>query len=268
MMGVLTFVVLLMAIGTGIQRFDGLDKFFGQDSVALSYQRDEAIVRANALSNIDVLANDLGLNEGDRENLVIVVQPKCGRVFVNDGVAQYLPAERCAGSQSFKYAVSGRDRGLTGDVFVVVRIGEPTQAEVAANAQRDIPAPAPMAPRSSEQRVEDSPALLGAQGGHSDTGSGGLVIRTPAVPRPAAPEIAGLPDTASGAGSAADGSGSAPVVAALGASGGTPSLATPSNGLTEAPALSGPPVVPRSKCSPSIDHRRAGAERPGHRRKR
>ncbi len=245
MMSMLTFLVIMMAIGTAIQRFDLLERYFGEGTVALEYQRDEALVRANALSDIDVLGNDLGVKNGDPENLIIVVQPKCGRVFARDGQAQYLPAERCVGTQSFKYAISGRNRGQTGEVVVVVRIGEPTQSEVAADAQRDIPAPAPTAPRTPEQRVDDTPALL-TQQSQTEVDIGGVLVRAPAVPRPAATEIAGLPDTASGAGSAAAGGGATASGVSRDSSGKSSGLTTPSGGLTESAALAGPPTTPQN----------------------
>jgi hypothetical protein len=245
MMSMLTFLVIMMAIGTAIQRFDLLERYFGEGTVALKYQRDEALVRANALSDIDVLGNDLGVKNGDPENLIIVVQPKCGRVFARDGQAQYLPAERCVGTQSFKYAISGRNRGQTGEVVVVVRIGEPTQSEVAADAQRDIPAPAPTAPRTPEQRVDDTPALL-TQQSQTEVDIGGVLVRAPAVPRPAATEIAGLPDTASGAGSGAAGGGATASGVSRDSSGQSSGLTTPSGGLTESAALAGPPTTPQN----------------------
>ncbi|MEE8454596.1 MAG: hypothetical protein V3R90_07555, partial [Limibaculum sp.] len=229
MMSMLTFVVIMVAVGTLIQSTDLLERLFGEGTAELELRRDEAIVRANALSGIDVLANDLGLREGDAENLIIVAQPKCGRVFVRDGQAHYLPAERCAGSQSFRYAISGRSYGQPGEVMVVVRLGEPTQAEVAADAQRDIPAPAPMAPRAAEQRVAETPAPLAAQPpAGADTGGAIVPTPVPTVPRPQAPLIAGLPDPAPAAGSAVAG-------VTFDGSALTPRMAAPAGGLGDAP---------------------------------
>ena len=241
MMSMLTFVVIMVAVGTLIQSTDVLERLFGEGTATLELRRDEAIVRANALSGIDVLANDLGLREGDAENLIIVAQPKCGRVFVRDGQAHYLPAERCAGSQSFRYAISGRSYGQPGEVMVVVRLGEPTQAEVAADAQRDIPASAPMAPRAAEQRVAETPALLAAQPpAGADTGGAIVPMPTPVptVPRPQAPLIAGLPDPAPAAGSAVAG-------VTFDGSALTPRMAAPAGGLGDAPEIAAVPVVPR-----------------------
>jgi len=230
MMSMLTVVVILVAVGTLVQRVDFLERFFGGGTVALEHMRDEAIVRANALSSIDVLANDLGLKSGDAERLIVTEQPKCGRVFVRDGQAHYLPAERCAGSQIFRYALSGRSYGQSGEVMVVVRLGEPTQNEVAANAQRDIPAPVPMAPRAAEQRVGDTPAPLAEQP-TAGTNAGGTIVQAARVPRPQAPEIGGLPDPSSGEG------GSSTAGVSLDGAGLAPTITAPASNLSGAPQL-------------------------------
>jgi hypothetical protein len=228
MMSMLTVVVILVAVGTLVQRVDFLERFFGGGTVELEHIRDEAIVRANALSSIDVLANDLGLKSGDAERLIVTEQPKCGRVFVRDGQAHYLPAERCAGSQVFRYALSGRSYGKSGEVMVVVRLGEPTQNEVAANAQRDIPAPVPMAPRAAEQHVGDTPAPLAEQP-TAGTNTGGTIVQAARVPRPQAPEIGGLPEPASGAG------GSSTAGVSLDGAGLAPNITAPASNLSGAP---------------------------------
>jgi hypothetical protein len=248
MMSMLTFVVILVAIGTLVQRVDVIERFFGGGTVALELKRDEAIVRANALSSIDVLANDLGLKDGDAEKLIVTEQTKCGRVFVRDGQVQYLPPERCAGSQIFRYALTGRSYGQSGEVMVIVRLGEPTQNEVAANAQRDIPAPAPMAPRAAEQRVGDTPAPLAEQP-TVGTNAGGTIIQAVRVPRPQAPEIGGLSDPASGAGGSStagvslDGAGLAPTITAPASSLSGAPLPDPAAPVQSAP-LQGEPVQP------------------------
>ena len=243
MMSMLTFVVIMIAVGTLIQRVDVLERYFGGGSVALELQHDEVIVRANSLSSIDVLANDLGLRSGDAKNLFIAEQPDCGRVFVRKEHVQYLPSERCAGSQTFKYAISGRGDGLTGEVIVLVRLGEPAQSTVAANAQRDVPTPAPMVPRATEQRVNESPALLAAQpAAGADPGS--AVVHAPAAPRPQSPAIGGLPDTASGAGSATVGNGgSIAAGVTLDGSGHAPNMTAPAGGMAEATGTAAAPAV-------------------------
>ncbi|MFQ5566820.1 MAG: Ig-like domain-containing protein, partial [Paracoccaceae bacterium] len=254
MMSMLTFVVIMVAVGTLVQRADVLERFFGEGAAALELRRDEAIVRANALSSIDVLANDLGLRDDDPGKLIIVTQPGCGRVFVRDGQVQYLPAERCVGSQTFRYAISERSYGQAGEVLVVVRLGEPTQSEVAADAQRDIPAPAPMVPRAAEQRVAGAPAVLAAQptaGG--DAGS--AVQPVPAVPRPQAPSIEGLPDTSPGGG------GSAAAGVTFDGSGLAPSITAPAGGLAGGPEIAAAPVVPQPDTEAPVTP--PGPEAPG-----
>jgi hypothetical protein len=228
MMSMLTIVVILVAIGTMVQRVDFFERFFDGGTVALELRRDEAIVRANALSSINVLANDLGIKDSDAGKLIVTEQPACGRVFVRNGQAQYLPAERCVGSQSFKYALSGRSYGQAGEVIVIVRLGEPTQNEVAADAQRDIPAPAPMVPRAGEQRVGDTPALLAEQP-TAGANAGGTIIQAARVPRPQAPEIGGLPETASSAG------GSSTAGISLEGAGLAPTMTAPASNLSRAP---------------------------------
>ena len=262
MMSMLTFVVIMVAIGTMIQRVDVIDEFFGGGGkVALELRRDEAIVRANTLSAIDVLANDVGLGTRDADNLVIVEQPECGRVFARGGEAQYLPAERCAGAQMFRYAISGRGE-QTGEVTVIVRLGDVTQNEVAADAQRDVPTPTPIAPRASEQQTGQSPSL-----GPEPTqlaNSGGETVQAPEVPRPQAPVIGSLTDASSA--SQVD-TASAGVLAhdrpEL-----APRVAAPGGGLTHGLASTSTPTIPgrlaATQASPEQDGpERAGPQQPG-----
>ncbi|MCH8169216.1 MAG: hypothetical protein IIC03_14995, partial [Proteobacteria bacterium] len=239
MMSMLTFAVIMVAVGTLIQRVDVVAWLFGGGPAALEFQRDEVIVRANALSGIDVLANDLGIREGDAENLFIVEQPECGRVFVRDGQAQYLPAKQCVGSQTFRYALTGRSYQRPGEVLVVVRLAEPTQSAVTADSRSDLAAPAPMVPRIAEQGVGGTPALLAAQP-PAGADPGGAIVPTPVptVPRPQAPLIAGLPDPAPAAGSAVAG-------VTFDGSALTPRMAAPAGGLGDAPEIAAVPVVPR-----------------------
>ena len=198
-MAILTIMVVLIGAGMMIQRSEFGGRLFGIGPVELKFRGDEVIVRANTLSGIDVLANDVGIRDGDAANLFIDEQPKCGRVFVRNGQVYYLPTKRCAGSQAFKYGISGRDIDQAGEVTVLVRLGEPTQGTVSAEAQRDITTPTQ---RAGAQPVSETAALLAAQpSATADTG--GAIAPAPTVSRPEAPAITGLPDAASGAGGAA-----------------------------------------------------------------
>jgi hypothetical protein len=197
MMGMLTFLVIMVAIGTLIQRVDVVQRFFGGEIEKLLLNRDEAFVRANVLSAIDVLRNDKGLEQGDADRLIVARQPDCGRVFAREGRLHYLPAERCAGAQNFRYAISGRSREQTGEVVVVVRTADPEPRGIAADAQRDLPAAAPMSPRPAEGQVANTLAPKELQPSER-SGTVAAVDAAPAAPRPQAPASAPRPGTLAG----------------------------------------------------------------------
>ncbi|MDH3668059.1 MAG: hypothetical protein OEN23_14120 [Paracoccaceae bacterium] len=206
MMSMLTVVVILIAIGTLVQRMDVFEKYFGGETQRFAHVADEVIVRANVLSDIDVLANDQGIEEGDADRLLIIAQPDCGRVFAEEGLAHYMPADRCVGVQTFYYAVNGRGN-QPGEVRVTVRLGEVTESMV-ENAQRDTPAPQPQAPSTEVQAAADAttaPAAPTAPQGSLTTS--GAVAQAPAVPKPEAPTITELPASARGASLGGSGSG-------------------------------------------------------------
>jgi hypothetical protein len=141
MMSVLTFLVVMVAVGTVVQRADLLDRLFGGGTPVV-LQRDQVVVPANAATRIDVLANDEGLKPGDAEDLVVARRPACGQVTVKEGQLEYLPAERCVGSQSFAYRLLGHGEQKLGEVVAQVRSANP---KLAAGAQRGRPAGAPQA---------------------------------------------------------------------------------------------------------------------------
>lgn len=217
MMSMLTFVMVMLVLGTVIQRSDLVERFLGDGPAKLELRSDEMIVRANELTAIDVLGNDSGVTSGDRDRLQITQQPACGRVFVREGKAHYLPAERCAGPQRFRYAVSGRE-GPDGEVIAVVRLDDPAQSKVTADAQRDFTAPAPGATRPAILRGGADPSVLADQ-----AESAAAVSAAPTVPRPQAGQAAGLatpsgvPARAGDTNLALDGAGPAPRIADPGA---------------------------------------------------
>ncbi len=202
----LTVVVILIAIGTLVQRIDVFEEYFGGETQRFAHITDDVIVRANVLSDIDVLANDQGIEEGDAERLLIIAQPDCGRVFAEDGVAHYMPAGRCVGVQTFYYAVNGRGN-QPGEVRVTVRLGEMTE-RAAESAQRDTPAPQPQAPSTEVQAAADATTAPAAPTAPQDRlTTSGAAAQAPAVPKPEAPTIAELPETARGASLGGSGSG-------------------------------------------------------------
>ena len=112
MIAILTGILLMVLVGTVIQRADGVSGLFGSEEpvapavpvTALTH--DSVTVPAQALARIDVLANDMGLASQDKATLAITQPPSCGRVFVQAGSLQYLSEPACAGVQSLTYAVT------------------------------------------------------------------------------------------------------------------------------------------------------------------
>jgi hypothetical protein len=199
-MSILTVVAIMLAVGPFIHRLGFLEGYLGNATAAVELRQDKVIVPANSLAFIDVLANDLGLQDGDADNLIIAVQPKCGRVFARNKQAEYQPSVKCVGSQSFSYTIHGRSLSRTGQVTVVVRVDTPTQNPIVAHTQIDATVPTPSEPRVLVAR-DAAPSLLATEPAAVIVSA---AIQPPAVPRPLIPAISGLPDTTTAA-YAADG---------------------------------------------------------------
>lgn len=109
MMGMLTFVVIMLAVGTFIQRADFFERLFGPSGPPPALVLDEVTVRAAESAIIDVLANDANLGSDAPAKLVIVTPPECGRAFVREGRIHYLGADGCIGAQSLRYGLGGEE---------------------------------------------------------------------------------------------------------------------------------------------------------------
>ena len=107
MISILSAVVLMVAIGTVIQRADIFQDMLG-DGHELVLNPDQVQAQPNRLLRVDVLRNDEGLDEEDRNHLVVVAPPKCGRVFLQGAVLQYLPDSTCVGTQKILYGIDGK----------------------------------------------------------------------------------------------------------------------------------------------------------------
>lgn len=160
MMGMLTFVVIMIAAGTVIQRADVLERLFGPGAPALVLSDDEAVVRATRSVTIDVLGNDTGLGEEAGRKLTIVSLPRCGQAQVRDGRISYLSTEACIGEQRLEYGLAGNDRVAAVRITVQpVDAGE-TQAPRAQDPLAPEPAPAVAAGAASDRQAagEDLPS--------------------------------------------------------------------------------------------------------------
>ncbi len=172
MMGMLTFVVILIAFGTLLQRMEVVKRFLGLESTPIELRTDEAMVRAEQLVAIDVLANDTGLADDAAERLVLLERPGCGRAIVRGDQVEYLAGRECAGAVAFRYGLTGLDQ--TAEIRVTVGIGDPTQDAVAAVRDETAPdAPAPPSPADAPAAPSAAPASGNAAGtGTGETGEG------------------------------------------------------------------------------------------------
>lgn len=197
MMGMLTFVVILIAFGTLIQRAEFFQRLFGPAGPPAELVVDEVVARATEATPIDVLANDANVGAGDAEKLTIVTPPACGRAFVRDGMIHYLGTQGCVGEQTVQYGLSGGEQTAVLRIAVEpatrprrqpgtpARSAKPaaqgTEAEASAPGMEDVPAAegggAPPVPDLSVR----SPAPATAEpGGDAETAPGGPAGDSPA----------------------------------------------------------------------------------------
>lgn len=246
----LTVLLVVATVIMILQRSEVFDRYLGDGSDAFELVRDEIILPANELAEIDVLANDVGIGSSDRNQLIVVTQPPCGRASAVDGRIQFVATERCAGPQSFNYAVSGRGEGVTGEVLAIVRVDDPAQNQIAADAQRDVPAPtpapAPAVAQSTLQRSAADPSVLAAQPEGATR-----IAAVPSVPRPQTGQVNGLVDIAVAARAVA--AGNAGLALGVGGSvGPSPSVTIPSDQYGGGEALAAqPPIQPPMSPEPA-----------------
>ncbi|MCL5778019.1 hypothetical protein M1105_13605 [Limibaculum sp. FT325] len=147
MISVLSGIVLMLAIGTLVQRGDVVAEFFAGEPEPTVLVKDVVTVDADTLTRIDVLANDTGLKDRVGQKLVVLAQPECGRVFVQEGALQYLGERRCLATQRVLYGLAGVDIKESGEVAITVR-GTTPQPEAGDKvaALRDAPTPTPAIP--------------------------------------------------------------------------------------------------------------------------
>lgn len=166
MISMLSAIVLMVAIGTIIQRADGLSALFGgkEEAAPVIALNDDAInVPVDTLARIDVLANDEGLDAEAIARFAITSSPACGRLFVQGTTVQYLPEIECSVDQSFTYSVPTEIGVLEATARLTVIGGQPAPASaptIVADAEpkqpEQTPAPAP-APQVSAADPKPEP---------------------------------------------------------------------------------------------------------------
>ncbi len=134
MISILSGIVLLIAVGTIIQRADGIAEMFGAEPVEIVLVEDAVSTADPTLLQIDVLANDTGVTRRHRDMLVIVDGPDCGQVFIQDGTLQYLPTAGCAAEQTLRYSIKEEEIAEPGTVRVNLTYVPPEVEDVIAAA--------------------------------------------------------------------------------------------------------------------------------------
>jgi hypothetical protein len=236
-MSMVTILLVVVTVGMIFQHNEWGSRLLG-GGTGFELVRDEVIAPVNKLVDVDVLANDVDIKPGDAEGLLVVTQPPCGQAAAHDGKIQFIATSLCSGPQRFSYAVSGRGEGATGEVLVVVQSDEPAQSTVAADAQRDVPAPVPAQPAGTTAvpRELSDPSTLAAQ-----PDSTNQLVSVPSVPRPQAGEAGAL----DGASAAALAAGTAGLKVGVD-SGAGPSITVPSAQANGGAGLASlPPTVPQ-----------------------
>lgn len=153
MISVLSGIVLMIAIGTVIQRADLVQDYFGSESHVV-LNPDIVDARANRLLRIDVLKNDEGVAEADRKDLKLVKAPDCGRVFIQGEALQFLPDASCVGEQHIQYSLHGRE-DVVGEVVARMHSSDGERLTVATA-------------ETGDAGDSTDPKLTGASGNASD----------------------------------------------------------------------------------------------------
>ncbi|MEM9781619.1 MAG: hypothetical protein AAF899_03990 [Pseudomonadota bacterium] len=276
MISILSGIVLMLAIGTLIQRQEVLPGMFGgdEDAETLALRPDAVEVAPDTLTRIDVLANDTGLPEDAADQLAVLSQPTCGRVFVQGDALQFLAEVDCAATQTFDYNLKASEteaatvtvtvRGATG----IRNAPEPSSSnDVAALAPATAPtAPAPLSPalpRAATSSAPASPALPrivmpGAPRPAPDSAGPSRVASAPrpSTPQPArpggtrpnAPQPSGLPGGAFGAGLGAADSESSGI--SIASSSVPTSTSLPGGGAVSPPRAIGGLAAPSAPSAP------------------
>ncbi|MGF1553973.1 MAG: hypothetical protein ACFBWO_15950, partial [Paracoccaceae bacterium] len=125
MISILSAVVLMLTIGTLVQRQDMVASFLGSEDETAERRAvlvpDRASVAADTLTRIEVLGNDEALPHEARDALAVLTQPECGRVFVQDGALQFLAEGDCPATLDFLYGLDDVEAEGEGRVVVTVR---------------------------------------------------------------------------------------------------------------------------------------------------
>ena len=276
MIPVLSTIVLMVVIGTVLQRVEGIDRFLGGTAAPIIELRDDEVAApASALLRIDVFANDAGVTDEMRQRLSVITAPACGRLFVRDGVLEYLADAGCEGHQTIRYSFGGATAEQVATVTARIRASadprspgpiRPDAPEPVVASNGSAPAPAADGAAAHEPASSQAPATpvpdVPASASASSTGAAATAIAVAAASaaQPAAtvraPQKAALPALASAAASAGEIPAMLLPAVAPGVPGAPPALvvATPAPGLvTSAETPAAPtPVMTTHAGAPAV----------------
>ncbi|MBK0398606.1 hypothetical protein H0I76_05355 [Limibaculum sp. M0105] len=236
----------MLAVGTLVQRGDVVAEFLSGEPEPTVLAKDVISVDADTLTRLDVLANDTGLSDRDASKLVVLAQPECGRVFVQNGALQYLGDRSCAAAQKVLYGLAGIDTEAHGEVEITLRGVKPAADKNEPEAPSNVVAlrqveTTPATPRASASPTRDPVPSASAPAS---------LAREPAPTRP----VAG----SQGIGRAAGGDGAGDAPARPGIAGadapvatGVPSVDAPSSPGAGAPSLPSQVPADRPVATPS-----------------
>src|SRR6056297_849479 len=116
---ILSGVVLMVAIGTVVQRGGPLMRVFGGGPAAPELRLDRAEVDAGGTVVIRPFENDEGLEPEMYDRLVVIEGPSCGIAEADGRTLSYNPDVLCSGNHVVRYGISGLD-GVTGEIRISV----------------------------------------------------------------------------------------------------------------------------------------------------
>ncbi|MGF1502914.1 MAG: hypothetical protein ACFBSD_13970 [Paracoccaceae bacterium] len=180
MISVLSAIVLMVAIGTLVQRWDLVSDYF-EPAPELRLVDDRHTVGINALAQIDVLANDPDVLTRNAR-LVITELPECGTAAVQNNRIEYRPAPDCRGEQTLRYGLLG-SADMTGAALTIT-IAAPVEREAPARVSGLVP--------ETPQRQETAGLTPGAEPLPADApepprlapGAPQVAVGAPAAPSP------------------------------------------------------------------------------------
>lgn len=147
MISFLTAIVLMVAVGTVIQKADLSSDDDGargervSDVVLLA--DDKVTLAVGTSAKLDVFANDRGLQPIQRTGLSVVRAPDCGGISVLGDALEYQAEPGCEGERRIVYTVPEAGAGITATVFISVI---PRETSPDAAAQDVVAATAPVEP--------------------------------------------------------------------------------------------------------------------------